>query len=140
MAMGYYVTVSSPVVVIALPNARPDSDLYGDQEHDLAHETEHGLKWVYKQSSRRVRRLSFLLTVAQLAILQTLHDAVDGQRTAFYFVPDTDSPHTVILVRKEQDFRPRAHRELALVNGAPTQLYDYVLELTEEPTAAAVTV
>lgn len=137
MPFGYY--LSDPDDLVTLPPALPDSDLYGYQEHDLAHETEHGVKWVYKQSRHRIRRLVFQLTVAQLAILETLHLAVEGQRTAFYFVPDVVSPLTVILVKKEQDFRPKAQRQLVIVNGVRTQLYDYVLELTEEVTAASVT-
>lgn len=136
MPSGYY--LSDPDDLVTLPGALPDSDLYGYQERDLVHETEHGLKWVYKQSRARIRRLNFQLTVSQLAILETLHNAVEGQRVVFYFVPDVASPFTVILVRKEQDFRPRAHRQLVLVNSVRTQLYDYTLELTEEITAASV--
>lgn len=120
-------------------NTFPVAERYGGmsvgwKEYDIVHETERAKKWVYKQASHKTRKLVFILTPAQLDFFDILHQAVGGQETAFYFVPDVDDPDTSIYVRKEQNFDPKERDEPGMVEGVLTTLYDYTLELEQEPT------
>lgn len=137
MISGYYLTTVSGLV--SFPVARRYG---GEGNHvertDLVHETDRGRRWVYAQFDRRIFNLTFRVTEAQLATFTTLDTAVDGQRTAFYFVPDVTVPGTAIYVRKEKDFKPRELEGKASSAGVATKMFDYMLQLTEEPTGDEV--
>lgn len=110
------------------------------EEGDRVLETEFGKKWVYKQFSRRVFRIPMRLTEAQLDFFKTLHEAVGGIETPFYYMVDSlASTSTGILVRKEPQFQPQELDQPAVgTNGTETTMYDYTLILTEEPTGPEV--
>lgn len=140
---GYYLANASPISVTSFGvGERPGSTLRGKistvaQEHtDLVFETEEGVLWVYPQVRRGIWRLVFRVTELQLAVFQTLHTLVDGQRIPFYFVPDTADPNTVYLVRKEKDFNPQQIDIPTYIGGVIVPIYDYVLEMREESAAA----
>ncbi len=141
---GYYLAHSSPIEIVTFPVAeRPGSSLRGKlgpfaKEHtDLSFETEEGVLWIYPQIRRRVWDLTFRVDEYDLAIFETLHLAADGQRIAFYFVPDvTNSPIESYLVRKEKDFQPQAIDTPTYISGVNVQIYDYHLIMREESDAA----
>jgi hypothetical protein len=134
---GYYLT--DPDALVVLPVAERYGSLIGIEENDIAFETERGVRYVYKQFKRKVRRMTFRMTEAQLAAFETLHNAVEGQLTPFYFVPDTDNAAVVLYVRKEPSFLPKELDEPAVVDGVVTTMYDYTLELTAEVDPISIT-
>lgn len=148
MASGYYLTTDSPINIREFPIAeRPGSSPLGRragpisrENTDLVHETEEGLLWVYEQSTRKTWELTYRCTTeAQLEFFETLHDTVDGQRNAFYFIPDVDeSPMQTYLVRKEKDFQPQGISTPTVSSGTIIGIYDYTLRLREESTAAQI--
>ncbi len=105
---------------------------------ELSYETDRGKHWNYVQYTRKIPRLDFRVTLAQLAIFQTLDTAVNGDEIAFYYVPNVAVPTTAIYVRKEKGFAPKEYGGGVSVSGSITQLYDYSLQLTQEPTAAEI--
>lgn len=141
---GYY--LASPTFLIDFPvGERFGSLVDGRLEGDLIHETERGKRWVYKQFTRRTWRLNFRVSETDLQFFRTLHDAVGGSETAFYFVEDVttfttagDSIGLDVLVRKEQHFDPHELTDPGVVLGVEMPFYDYTLELTEEPTDAEI--
>lgn len=146
---GYYLADTSPIEVVTFPVAeRPGSSPIGRtrtgavlaREHtDLVHETDEGVLWVYPQVRRRRWRLIFRVSEDDLEIFETLHVAVDGQRIAFYFVPDVDaSPFVSYLVRKVPDFDPQQIDTPKTELGEIIPMYDYVLEMREESEAAQI--
>lgn len=139
MISGYY-TNASPPVLIAFPKARRyGGDELGIERGAIELETDRGKRWVYNLFERRVLQLDFRITLAQLAVFQTLDSVMVGNATAFYFVPDVSAPSVGnVYVRKEKDFKPKEHQQGVLVSGAAAKLFDYSLILTQEPTAAAV--
>lgn len=144
---GYYLIDTSPIEVVTFPKAeRPGSTPMGRgsapiaREHtDLVHETEEGVLWVYPQVRRRRWRLTFRVSEPELEIFETLHLAVDGQVTPFYFIPDVDaSPMTAYLVRKSRDFDPAQLDTVHWDGTDNVPYYDYVLEMREESEAAQI--
>ncbi len=142
---GYYLADSSPTEIVTFPVAeRPGSSLRGKlgpfaKEHtDLSFETEEGVLWIYPQIRRRVFDLIFRVTEYELAIFETLHLAVDGQRIAFYYMPDVDelSPLVSYLVRKEKDFMPQQIDTPTYISNVIVPMYDYHLIMREESDAA----
>lgn len=75
-----------------------------------------------------------------MEVFMDLDDAVNGDESAFYFYPNVDngSPPVSYLVRKQADFDPPSIGTPTNVNGTIVQMYDYVLELTEESTAGQI--
>lgn len=145
---GYFLADSSPVEIVTFPRA----DHYASsstprgrlgpiaREHtDLDFETEEGVHWIYPQIRRRVWFLTFKVSEYELEIFETLHQAVDGQRVAFYFMPDVDdsSPMISFLVRKEKDFLPRKV-DTQWDGTNIVGWYEYTLELREESEAAQI--
>lgn len=137
---GYYLAGPGPIV--AFPRAVRFGGAPRDrEENDLALDTEYGVLWVYKQSRRRAYRLPFRVTAVELAIFETLHNAVEGQRTPFYYMPDITAPiGSAIFVRKEAHFQPREVEQPAVIDGVEVEVYDYDLILREEIAASSVTV
>jgi hypothetical protein len=108
---------------------------YGKERTDIVNETELGRRWVFPQFERRVRRMTFRLTLAQLAEFEVLDEAVGGQRDPFIWVVDTDeSPPDTIFVRKESSFIVQQVDNVA--HGA---IVDLQLNLSEEPTGPEIT-
>lgn len=146
---GYYLADSSPIEIVTFPKAESASassmprGKFGPiaREHtDLSFETEEGVLWTYPQVRRRIWRLTFRITEYELEIFETLHQAVDGQRIAFYFMPDVDeeSPIVSYLVRKEKDFQPQQTGTPHWDGTDIVPMYDYTLELREESEAAQI--
>src|SRR6266571_4832453 len=132
---GYYIT--DPSALVAFPVSFGFDSLKGHEEGDLAFETERGKRWVYKQFTRRTLKLQFRLTDSQLAIFETLHQAVQGQAIPFYFVPDVNaSPLDALYVRKEQNFTPARATGMEQ-DGTVGRFWEYLLELSAEVTGAA---
>lgn len=135
--MSFYASYSldtSPLVWVDLPGpiATPIAPRHGsafDQdEQNVVHETNRGVRSVYRLFTREVWRLTFRISEDQKAAFQTLHDAVDGELTPFYFRVGT----TILYCRKEAGFKPRM-----IATPAEDPAYDYELILTEEITATA---
>lgn len=133
MKRAYYITDISGIEEFPVYEEWVSDAFPSRRETDIALEAERGKKFVYKQGSRRVWKPYFkAITEAELAFFETLHVAVGGQETPFYFVFDVDaSPGDSVLVRKEAHFEPVCVFA-GLVDGAFTRLYDYTLILTEE--------
>lgn len=148
MPSGYYLQDESPITITdfpkgerfeSTPNERAVSGMTARRRTGLVHETEEGAFWVFRQSNRRRWRLVYRVNETDLAIFQTLDDAVDGDADAFYFVPDVDaSPIVSYLVRKTSDFDPPSIGTPQLVSGVIVMMYDYVLELLEESAAGQI--
>lgn len=129
---GYF--LEAPGSVVLLPVApRWGDPVDGVEQLDLMHESDAGTRYVYTLGSRAVHHFQFRFTRAQKAAFLAMHNAVNGQDTPFFFVPDTDDMDTFIYCRKERDFRPRELPMGAVVDGVETSLFDYQLELTGEP-------
>jgi len=126
----YYIT--DPDELVLLPVAERYGSTIGIEESDIALETERGVRWIYKQFRRSVRKMTFRVTREQLLAFETLHNQVEGQLTPFYFFPDTDDMDLVLYVRKEQSFMPKELDEPGTVDGIATAVYDYELTLTSE--------
>lgn len=108
---------------------------YGTERSDIVHETERGRRWVYPEFDRRVRRMTFRLTLAQLAAFDTLDAAVHGQRDPFMWVTDVDvSPPERFMVRKDAHHIVRQHP-----NVQHGELVDLQLNISEEPTGPEIT-
>lgn len=134
---GYY--ISNPMALVVLPVAERYGAAIGEQREDLLMETERGKRYVYNQFKRTIRTMTFRVTESQLVAFRTLHEAVNGQATPFYWVVDTDdSASGVLYVRKEKDFRPTELDQPTAANGIQVPMYDYVLSLTGEPTDAQI--
>lgn len=135
MISGYSLTDVGAVVSFAKARRYGSADL-DIERSELSYETDRGKRWVYSLFERRNWRIDYRVTLAELAVFQTMDAAVKG--IAFYFVPDVASPSTRVHVRKEKDFRPKEFEKGVSVSGSITRLYDYSLVLTQEPTAAEV--
>jgi|SRR5688572_4967679 len=145
---GYIDPSSSPPAVTEFPiGERPQSSPQGrragaiSREHtDLEMETDEGVFWNYPQPRRRTWELIFRCTTeAHLDFFETLHLAVDGHSTAFYFIPDVDeSPRQEYLVRKEKDFLPLGVEVTLDTQGRIIGVFDYVLRMKEESEAAQI--
>lgn len=144
----YYLTTDSPPNPTEFPIAERHSTgtpigrgagAIAREHTDLVHETEEGVLWVYPQARRRTWNLTFRLsTAAHLAFFETLHNAVDGQANAFYFIPDIDeSPMQEYLVRKDKDFMPTMI-DAGVLSGSLVGVFDYVINLREESAAAQI--
>lgn len=121
---------SSPLVFVDLPsvNRTPGAPRFGAEKHlderDTSFETDDGSFWAYRNFSRNVWRLTFRVNETQLMVFRTMHDAVDGALTPFYFRLGTE----VLYVRKESGFKP----QMLTQPTSPEPVYDYTLTLTEE--------
>lgn len=132
---GYYLVNPADLHTFTLKE-RSGSDPKSIEELDIVHETDSGKKFVFKQGSRASRKYVFRGTSAQMEQFEDLHILVGGQETAFYFVADV-AAMLAVYVRKEKDFKPSELDQRAVVDGVETDMYDYTLELTEEPEAGS---
>lgn len=122
----YYLT--TPSAAVQLPKIEMHEADLGEERGDISFETDGGKRYTYNQFKREKKRLTFRnLTAAQLAIFRTMHTAVGGQTTAFFFI---DSDGTTIYCKKQKDFLFRRLRS--------NNTYEVVLELTEEPSDASI--
>lgn len=126
--------------LVTLPVADRYGATIGFEENDLVQETEKGRRWVFKQFRRRVRKMIFRCTETELAAFRTLHDAVDGQDQPFIFVPDVSNlnPATFIFCRKDKDFLPKEFDSPGMEGGVLVTVFDYALEISEEPTGLEI--
>lgn len=128
---GYYIT--DPNSIVEFPVApRPDA-VFDDREGiDIHLQAERGKLFNYKQGEFGKYAIPFRVNDTDLAVFRTLHDAVDGRTTPFFYVPDVDaSPLNAVEVRKERDFKKRPVM-FRWENGTRVRYWDYTLELTEE--------
>lgn len=130
-AASYSLDTSPPVWVdlpgiLRTPIAPRFGSAFDAEEQNIVHETNRGVRRVYRLFTRNVWRLTFRFQESNKAAWRAMHDAVDGELTPFFFRVGT----TILYCRKEAGFRPRMIPE-------PTQgpVYDYELILTEEITA-----
>lgn len=113
---------------VELPVApRFGSDFMGQENRDIEHETDGGQSWYYRAFQRRKPwTLTFRVTHAQLADFRTLHDAVDGALTPFYFRLNIEDFDVTLYCRKESNFEPQM-----LSTPTRPRMFDYTLRLTE---------
>lgn len=121
---GYY--LSSPGSIVYLPIKEAHEGNFGEERGDIVIETGGGKRWVYNQYGREMMKIMFRPTGAQLPAFRALHNAVHGQKLAFYYVT---SDGVTIYCRKQKDF-------LYTRIKAPIDRFELVLELTSEPTPA----
>lgn len=120
---------TSPFEWVDLPNVNrtPGAPRFGAaqdlDENNIVHETNFGVRHVYRVFTRNTWRLTFRITETQLATWRAMHDAVDGELIPFYFrIGDA-----YLYCRKEAGFQPQQLTEMA-----DDPLYDYTITLTEE--------
>ncbi len=118
-----------------LPVSPRYDPVMGQEQMDNAFETNMGVRWVYGLFSRDRWELSFILANAQIPAFRAMHDAVDGQRTPFYFRLTDVSPAEFIYARKEAGFMPRGIGE-ATDTGEP--IWEYRLTLIGEVDATTI--
>lgn len=127
----YSLDTSPPVWVnlpglIRTPTAPRHGSMFDFDEQNLSFETNRGRRQVYRLFKRQVWRLHFRFSESQRATFKTMHDAVDGELTPFFFRVGTN----ILYCRKEAGFRPRM-----LTQPTRDPVWDYELILTEEITA-----
>lgn len=132
-APGYYIV--DPGGLITLPRPpRWESEDVATQEADIAMETNRLKRYVYKLGKRSTPSYIFRVPEDELAAFETLHDAVQGQLTPFYYVLNTGtSPWSVLYCRKEKDFMPKKFGP-GMFAGRLQSWYDYTLALSQERT------
>lgn len=120
---------TSPLAFVTLPVVpRFGSDIMGQADHDIQHETDGGQQWTYREYTRREPwKLIFRLTHAQLAEFRAMHDAVDGALNPFYFRLNIEDFDVTLYCRKESGFRPQM-----LQTPTRPRMFDYTMTLTEE--------
>jgi len=112
------------------------SNPYAVTREQVLLETGRGITFEYEVFTRRTPTFIFTVSASQLAVFQTMHDAVVG--SAFYFIPDVDaSPQDLMHVRKEPSFLPEPIG-VYLLNGQKEQFFKYELRLRAEITAASI--
>jgi hypothetical protein len=133
----YYIL--DPDEALEFPVApRYGSSPHSIEEGDLTLTTERGKVWVYKKYRKKIPRVNVRVSETQLQFFKTLHLAVGGQETPFYYAPDSDDMATVFYVRKEPNFEPVELEEEGVFGGVVEPVYDYTLILREEPTGPDV--
>lgn len=135
---GYYSVDDGPGGLVTLPVAERYGAQISFDRSQIILETEKGKRWVYPQFKRISMKLTFRVTTAELAAFEALDALANGAENAFYFVHDTDDMAAAFLCRKEKDYAPKELDEPAWVDGVETAVYDYTLEITEEPEAATL--
>lgn len=122
-------------VIVELPiNSRIGVE-YGTERFNETLETERGRRWIVEKFDRQVRRMTFRLTLANLAAFEALDVAVGGDSDPFFFIVDTDeSPTERIFCRKESSFIVRQ-----IENFPHGGLVDYQMSISEEPTGPEIT-
>lgn len=116
--------------------ALPRTFRYGVQpareEHRIGHETNAGVRWRFRLFGRDRFRYPFRFPDEELAAFRALHDAVDGDRLPFVWIPDQDLAD-VYVVRKDQDFEPtEIANQAGRFNSTVQAIYDYMLTVTSE--------
>ncbi len=120
---------------VELPVSPRYDPVMGEEQADNAFETNMGNRWIYGLYDRDRWELTFILTNAQLPAFRAMHDAVDGQRTPFYFRLTDVSPAEFIYARKEQGFLPRGIGE---ATDTGETIWEYKLILIGEVDADAI--
>lgn len=123
--------------LIDLPAPRY-SELIGTERKAIMEETEEGTRFVYRESKRHTRRITFRCLEADIEIFRALHEAVMGDALPFYYLPSGDDTSVEYLVRKEKSFAPKELDEPAIVDGETVSVWDYELTLLEEVAAAEI--
>lgn len=131
MADTAYYLVDDSSNVITLPAALYGG-IIGTERKAIDEETEEGERLIYRQSSRAKFVYNYLLLADDLQILRDLHEAVNGDATAFRLVPSLDQPSVDYLVRKQSEFEPREIPDAAVVDGETVSVFEISLELLEE--------
>ena len=126
--------------MVVLPVAERWGATIGWEESDLAYESERGRSWIYKQFSKRIRRVSFRFSAADWDAFEALHVAVGGQDTPFFYYPDSAVTAVYLFCRKEKDFLPRELDQEGYFDGVKMAVFDYNMDLREEPASSEVAV
>ena len=125
MSLPQYALVdASPLALVTLPMSPRFGMSKATKDTDVARETHGGVKSAVALFRQEVWTMTFRVNETQLAAFETLHSAVDGQLTPFYFYWNSDS----IYGRKEAGFAPV---QLTIPSDPP--LYDYTLKIIGEP-------
>lgn len=128
----YYSLNTSPLVYVQLPvSPRHGGSMKpGTVETNIEHTTIRGVTaGLYRLSNRDVWTMVFRMTETQLAAFQTMHNAVDGRKTPFYFKLGS----AVLFCRKEAGFAPVMQTTPRVI-----PIWEYTLTLTAEITAASI--
>jgi len=117
--------------VILMPNETYNSLIPSAlMERDVFLTSHTGKITAYKRSSRRRWSLEYLCGPDDKAFFETMHKAVDGIKTPFYFMEDSGDADTAVLVRKQEDFMPRKIAP-GLIGSTFGPRWIYTLDLTE---------
>lgn len=137
MPAGYYLDPDT-IDIVEFPVERFGGMSRGVQRKAIDEETEEGKRLIYRESKRRVFRLNFRVLEDDLQIFKTLHEAVNGDVSSFYFVPDSSDIDTAYLVKKEAAFEPKELSEPTVIDGETFSVFDYDLNLIEERQSATI--
>jgi hypothetical protein len=100
---------------VDLPVGPQFNAILGQEESNLAFETDGGIQWYDRLFQRDSWDLTFKCQFAQLADFRALHDAVDGQLTPFFITLDrTAEPLLAIYGNKEAGFMPQGTGEFVM--------------------------
>lgn len=138
MPSGYFLEVGQDVVELPQHEWGGLPDSGGKRRKAINEETEEGKRLIYRESTRRMFTLKFRVLEADAEILRTLHDAVNGNATAFYFAVASSDPDAAYLVRKAPGHAPKELDDPAIVDGETVSVWDYELTLLEEVAAAEI--
>ncbi len=135
--------------IIELPTPRWGRKIKKER-HDIPLETEKGRRWIYPQFDRLIFGLTFRGFPDNIALLQALDDAVDGQRDPFFLYIDwltiqvsgfgfNVSLPTSIFVRKQPDWE-ETNEQPGVQNGEGlSRIVDVEIIFSEEPTGSDIT-
>lgn len=139
MNAGYY--ISDPGSAIEFPiRELYGSEPYSIEESDIELTTDRGVIHIYKKFRRYNFVLRFRGTWAEISFFRTLHLAVGGRETPFWFIPDMANPSVAYYVRKETSFFPKELTDPVSdgTDGGAEALYDYDFILTGVPAPGSV--
>src|SRR5262249_6057932 len=129
---GYYFDVPGNVILLPVPETY-GAEIGYDQEQIIM-TSDRGNRFVYDQFRRIHMKLPFKLVGPQIFALQALHIAAHSSEIPFWFWYDTSDPaSTAFLCRKEKVFHPKEMADPVWVSGEEFPVWDYILDIAEEP-------
>lgn len=137
---GYYLNDPSDVVEFPV-DARWGSDDEGvriERRH-ITHTTDGGRRWTYDQFQRAIFDCRFRVHTNDLQPFIDLDTLVNGDETAFYFLPDVDDISIAFYVKMtDANFSPAPMDTPGTQDGTTDSMWDVTLRMSEEPNGIEV--
>lgn len=128
---GWYITIPASIVVLPV-QARNESVLRGIEQTGVYNETIRGESRNHPILYRRPLRPIFHVSVDQLDDYQALYEAVDGNTTAFYYVPDSAVIGTVIWVKLVNPNLEPTKLPKGSYSGVLKERYEIILDMIQQ--------